>query len=131
MSKTEIRIKPIQVVKRKSTDIKAIHDPIISKALHYIHENALKGTLTIEEIIKTIPSSRRVFEARFKKAVGRTPYEEILRLKINRIKELLIETDLSLLEIAERAGIEHQSYMGYIFKKEMGISPGIYRSQHR
>jgi len=128
---TEIRIKPIQVVKRKSTDIKAIHDSNISKALHYIHENALKGPLTIEEIIKNIPISRRVFEAKFKKEVGRTPFQEILRLKINRIKELLINTDMSLLEISERAGIEHQSYMGFIFKKEMGISPRLYRKQHR
>ena len=131
LSSTEIRVKPIQVIQRKSTDIKAIHDPIISEALHYIHENALKGTLTIDEIIKNIPTSRRVFEARFKKAIGRTPFEEILRLKINRIKELLIETDMSLLEISERAGIEHQSYMGYIFKKEMGISPSLYRKQRR
>jgi len=105
---TEIRIKPIQV-----------------------HENALKGPLTIEEIIKNIPISRRVFEAKFKKEVGRTPFQEILRLKINRIKELLINTDMSLLEISERAGIEHQSYMGFIFKKEMGISPRLYRKQHR
>jgi len=112
-------------------NIKAIHDSNISKALHYIHENALKGPLTIEEIIKNIPISRRVFEAKFKKEVGRTPFQEILRLKINRIKELLINTDMSLLEISERAGIEHQSYMGFIFKKEMGISPRLYRKQHR
>jgi LacI family transcriptional regulator len=131
LSGTEIRVEPIQVITRKSTDIKAIHDPVISKALHFIHENALKGSLSIDEIVSIVPTSRRVFETRFKKAIGRSPYEEILRLKINRIKELLLDSDMSLIEIAERAGIEHQSYMGYVFKKEMDVSPGHYRKLHR
>lgn len=127
----ENRITPIGVVQRRSTDIMAITDPHISKALHFIHENALKGPLTVSEVTEQLPMSRRVFEIKFKKNVGRTPYEEIMRLKITRIKELLLETDISLLEIAERVGIQHQSYMGYIFNKEVGISPGLFRKQHR
>ena len=50
-----------------------------------------------------MPLSRRLFESRFKKLLGHTPHEEIIRVRMNRVKEMLTETDLSLADIAERA----------------------------
>jgi LacI family transcriptional regulator len=127
----EYRIKPLKIVRRRSTDIKAIDDPHIAKAMRYIHEKALDGPLTVNQILKIIPFSRRIFEKRFKDYIGRTPTQEIERIKIERIKELLLETDISLMDIAEKTGIQHQSYMGYIFKKQVGVPPAAYRKQHR
>ena len=49
------------------------------------------------------------------------------RIRVNRIKELLRETDLTLFDIAERSGFEHVSYMSYLFKRETGITPVSYR----
>ncbi|MDN5211952.1 DNA-binding transcriptional regulator [Fulvivirgaceae bacterium BMA12] len=127
VNKTAYRIKPLGVKKRRSTDTIAIDDPYISKAMNYIFENANSGTFNIDDILSFVPMSRRVFEKKFKKIMGRTPYKEMQRIRVNRIKELLGETDLTLLDIAERAGFEHVSYMSYLFKRETGMSPVRYR----
>ena len=120
-------IAPSGVKKRRSTDSLAIDDPFISKALHYIYEHATTGTFNIKEILAFVPMTRRVFEKKFYETVGRTPYKESQRIRVNRIKELLGETDLGLLEISEKIGFEHVSYMSYLFKRETGTSPIAYR----
>ncbi|MDA0195128.1 MAG: DNA-binding transcriptional regulator [Bacteroidetes bacterium] len=130
ISELTYRIKPIGVKKRRSTDTVAIDDPHISKAMHYIFQNANSGTFNIDDILSFAPMSRRVFEKKFTYLIGRTPYKEMQRIRVNRIKELLKETDLPLLDVAERSGFEHVSYMSYLFKRETGITPAIYRSSH-
>jgi LacI family transcriptional regulator, galactose operon repressor len=122
-------ISPLGIKKRRSTDSLAINDPYISKALHYIYEHANSGTFNINDILALVPMTRRVFEAKFLKMVGRTPYKELQKIRVNRLKELLGETDLNLLEIAEKSGFEHVSYMSYLFKRETGISPISYRNR--
>ncbi|MDT7828272.1 DNA-binding transcriptional regulator [Pricia sp. S334] len=121
-------IAPSGIKKRRSTDSLAIDDPYISKALHYIYEHANSGSFNLNDILDFVPMTRRVFEKKFLKAVGRTPYKEMQRIRINRLKELLGETELDLTEIAEKSGFEHVSYMSFMFKRETGISPIAYRS---
>lgn len=123
------RIHPLGIQKRRSTDTVAIDDPHISKAMHYIFENANSGKFNIDDILAFVPMSRRVFEKRFTDLIGRTPYKEMQRIRVNRIKELLKETDLPLFEIAYRSGFEHVSYMSYLFKRETGITPASYREK--
>ena len=69
----------------------------------------------IDGVLKVVPLSRRIFEGRFKKLLGHTPHEEITRVRMNRVKELLTETELSLAEIAERTGFEHVEYLSADF----------------
>ena len=88
--------------------------------------NALRG-IDVSDVLRQVPLSRRALENRFRKTLGRTPHEEITRLKLDRIKELLTETDLSLAEVARRSGFEHDEYMSVFFKKAEGIPPGQYR----
>lgn len=129
ISELAYRIKPLGVRKRRSTDTVAVDDPHISKALHYIFNNANSGTFNINDMLSVVPMSRRVFEKRFTDLIGRTPYKEMQRIRVNRIKELLKETDLSLFDIAYRSGFEHVSYMSYLFKRETGITPAVYRER--
>jgi LacI family transcriptional regulator len=51
------------------------------------------------------------------------------RIQIERIKQLLVETDFTLERIAELSGFEHPEYMNEVFKRETGQTPGKYRSQ--
>jgi len=121
-------IAPLGIQKRRSTDSLALDDPYISKALHYIYEHANSGSFNINDILDFVPMTRRVFEKKFLDMVGRTPYKELQRIRINRLKQLLSETELGLIEIAEKTGFEHVSYMSYLFKREVGISPIAYRN---
>lgn len=117
---------PLGIQLRESTDTVAIEDEQIAKALQYIRRKAA-ANIRVVDVLDSIDLSRRVFEHRFKKLVGRTPHQEIQRVRMNRVQELLRETDLTVPQIAERLGFEHSEYLGAAFKREMGISPGEYR----
>jgi LacI family transcriptional regulator len=82
-------------------------------------------------VLRAVPLSRRVLEARFEKLLGRTPHEEITRIQVGRVKELLAETDLPLAAVAHRAGYKHVEYMSVVFKRETGLPPSQYRREVR
>jgi len=125
-----VLVKPQGVCTRQSTDVLAVSDGAVASALRYIRENAFLG-INVSDVVSATALSRRVLETRFRKALGRTPHEEITRLKVNRIQELLSQTDLSLFEIADRTGFEHEEYMSVFFKKATGLPPGKYRNSKR
>jgi LacI family transcriptional regulator len=121
-------ITPVGVATRQSTDTLAIDDPAIAAAVRHIREHAFEQ-INIASVLKVVPLSRRLFESRFKKLLGHTPHEEIIRVRMNRVKEMLTETDLPLSDIAERTGFEHVEYLSAAFKKREGLSPNRYRAR--
>jgi len=125
-----ILVKPLGVQARQSTDVLAIDDPDIATAVRFIRENAMSG-INVSDILRNVPLSRRVLENRFQKILGRTPHQEITRLRIDRVKQLLAETDLPLTEIASRTGFRHDEYMSVAFKKAVGLPPRNYRRIER
>ncbi len=123
-------IAPVGVATRQSTDALAIHDRNIARALHYIRNNACAG-INVQDVIKAVPQSRRLLEKRCVKLIGRTPHQEIIRVQLERVKQLLIQTDLPLEEIAQRAGFTHVEYLSVVFKREAGVPPSRYRALHK
>src|SRR2546430_15244217 len=91
---------PLGIATRQSTDVLAIEDRNVARAVHFIRQHACDG-IKVTDVLKAVPHSRTLLEGRFKKLLGRTPHEEILRVRINRVKQLLIETDMALDQIAE------------------------------
>lgn len=125
-----VLVTPLGIQTRQSTDILAIDDPDVAAALRYLRENALRG-INVADVVRQVPLSRRVLESRFRKILGRSPHEELTHLKLDRIKELLCETDLSLSEIAKRTGFDHDEYMSVFFRNAEGVPPGQYRRLRR
>jgi len=123
------RIDPLGVRTRQSTDVLAIDDREVAAAVRLIRQQACDG-VTVADLLRQVPLSRRVLERRFTRCVGRTPHAEILRVKLNRVKQLLAETDLSVEAIAGLAGFEHPEYLSVTFKRETGVRPGAFRRQH-
>jgi LacI family transcriptional regulator len=119
-------IEPLGIETRQSTDILAIDDPDVAIAIRFIREQACRG-IDVSDVLRQVPLSRRVFENRFRKILDRTPHQEITRLRIDRVKQLLAETDLSLSEIASRTGFQHDEYMTVAFKKQVGVPPSKFR----
>lgn len=122
-------IEPQRIETRQSTDVIAIDDSDIARAVQYIREHAC-DEITVNDIVKRMPFSRRVLESRFLKIVGRTPHKEIVRIKMNRVKHLLTETGLTLTAIAAQTGFQHEEYLSAAFKKQFGVPPSRYRSSH-
>jgi len=119
-------IAPKGVVTRQSTDVTAIEDREIARAVRMIRERACDG-LSVEGILDEIPMSRSTLDRRFREALGRSPKAEIMRVRMERVKQLLLETDFSLAEIARRTGFRHTEYFSTIFKRKVGVTPGRYR----
>ncbi len=123
-------IPPIGIATRQSTDVLAIDDRHVARAVHFIRQHACDG-IQVRDVLKEVPHSRRMLEGHFKKFIGRTPHEEILRVKLSRVRQLLTETDLPLEEIAERSGFSHVEYLSVAFRREVGLPPSKFRAMHR
>jgi LacI family transcriptional regulator len=118
---------PLGVATRQSTDVIAVDDPHVSRAVRFIRQHACDG-ITVADVLKAAPLSRRVLEQRFRKLLGRTPHDQILAVKLDRVKRLLAETDLPLTVIAERTGFQHEEYLSVVFKKQTGETPSEFRA---
>ena len=123
-------IPPLGIATRQSTDVLAIDDRNVARAVHFIRQHACDG-IKVKDVLRAVPHSRTLLESRFKKLLGRTPHEEILRVRLTRVKQLLVETDLSLEQIATRAGFPHVEYLSVAFRREVGLPPSLFRAQHR
>jgi LacI family transcriptional regulator len=121
-------IPPIGVETRQSTDVLALADRDIAAAVRFIREHACDGA-TIGDLLRVVPLSRRVMESRYRKATGRTPHQDLVRFRIDRVKQLLAETDHSLERIATLSGFDHPEYMSVAFRRETGTTPGKFRLQ--
>lgn len=121
-------IPPLGVAARQSTDVLAVDDRDVARAVQFIREHACEG-INVSDLLRTVPLSRRVLEQRFQKLLGRTPREEILHVRLARVRQLLGETDLPLYLIAERTGFEHVEYLSVVFKRETGQTPSEYRQE--
>jgi LacI family transcriptional regulator len=124
----DLRIEPIGVATRPSTDVLAIDDRIVTTALSFIRQRACLG-LTVEEVVKVAHASRSQLEKKFRRYLGRSPQAEIRRVQVAKIKQLLVETDYPLKRISEMAGFEHVEYMSVVFKRITGDSPGSFRKR--
>lgn len=121
-----IYIEPAGVCCRASTDIMAIDDAAVVTALRFIRNNACEG-INVRDVVRHVPVSRSVLERRFRKLVGRSINEEIIRLRLNRAIELLTNTSLELKAIAQKAGFGSQAYMTAVFRQRLDCTPGSYR----
>jgi LacI family transcriptional regulator len=123
-------IKPLRVVTRQSSDILSVNDPLVARALQQIRDRADEG-LQVSEVQRHVGLSRRSLDYRFLRVLGRTVHDEITRVRMERLADLLIRTDWTLPQLAERLNFRHSEYMGVAFKKFTGSSPGEYRRANR
>jgi LacI family transcriptional regulator len=121
-----VLIAPHGVVSRQSTDVLAIDDPAVVRALRYIRAHAHHG-IVVEDILREVPISRRSLEIQFRSYLGRSPAEEIRRVRLERGKQLLGRRELSITEIALACGFSNATRFGVAFRKSFGTTPRAYR----
>jgi AraC family transcriptional regulator len=97
-------------------------------ASKYIDRN-LRNRLTLAEIAAEIDLNPQYFARVFKKGVGQSPHQYILEKRIERAKDLLKTTDLSLVEIASQVGIATQSHFTTVFHSATGTTPREFREK--
>ena len=122
----QIYLPPIEVVTRQSSDIRAVDDPAIARAMHFIRERAC-GAISVEEVAAHVRMSRSTLERNFRRYLNCSPQQEIRRVRLRNVQQLLCETDLSLARIADLSGFDHPQYMMAQFKKTFGQTPSQWR----
>ncbi len=130
MSAKAICVPPGRLVARRSSDIVVTNDEMVRRALLFIRQHATRS-IRVCDVLTAVPLSRRPLELRFKRDTGRTLQKEILRVRIVRAKEMLIDTDLPVAEIAIRCGFSEPQRMTEVFGRELGQAPGAFRQSHR
>lgn len=110
------------------SDGEAVFDEINSDAnqiyesITYINENYAED-ITAEQAAEKVNMSYSYFAKSFKAATGKTFTEYLNITRINEAEQMLINTDLSVSEIATRCGYNNISYFISLYKKHKGITP--------
>jgi LacI family transcriptional regulator len=117
---------PGAVVTRASTDVLATDDRDLAAAIRHIRAHACEG-LRLKDFLKTSELSRKELGRRLQKLLGRSPKQEMVRVQLERAKELLVETDLTAATIAEKCGFSQPKYFSQVFHAKFGLAPGAYR----
>lgn len=123
-------VAPLGVASRKSTDLAAVGDAKVARIVRYMREQAAGG-VNVSDVLRAVPMARTALERRFKTALGMTPHTYLRRLRIERVQELLVRTNLPVGEIALATGFEHTEYLSAMFRRECGLRPRDYRARHR
>jgi len=129
---TPILVPPIGIITRQSTDTLAVDNPDLVRAIGYIREHATRN-IHVEDVLAAVPLSRRSLERIFQDSLGRSPAQEIRRVRIERAKQLLATTDLPIPKVATASGFGTGEYLATIFRQATGMTPlkyrGLVRSQ--
>jgi LacI family transcriptional regulator len=122
-----IRLPPIGVVQRVSTSVLAVKDPALAEAVQFIRQHAC-DPCSVEDVLREVAVGRRWLERQFVAQLGRTPHEEIVRVRIENSKRLLLRPEFGVIHVAERCGFSKVQFMR-AFRQLTGTTPAVYRRQ--
>jgi LacI family transcriptional regulator len=123
-----IRVPPREVVSRGGKGDGPAHGPEV-QAVNQLIASRLGERLQIDDLLQGIPLSRRYIEKQFKKATGRSIYQEVQRQRIERAKMLLTSTAWSIERVGEASGIPDPRQFSRAFRQHTGLSPVKYRKR--
>lgn len=101
----------------------------LRQALDYINDN-LDLKINIYDIAKLLDMSNFYFCRMFQSSTGISPYQYVLRQRVAKTKDLLKNSKLSIADISYECGFSSQSQMTQHFRKQTGVTPKVYRTQH-
>lgn len=125
-----VRIAPQGVVTRQSTDIMEVGNHHLRSALSFIKQN-VGEPISVDDILRKVPISRRKLETDFLRHLNRSPKEEITRVRIERARMLLAQTDLPIPLVAERCGYNYPERFTVAFRRKVGVTPKAFRKSMR
>jgi LacI family transcriptional regulator len=121
-----ILVPPSHVVPRQSTDVVAVPDPMVQRALHLLRELP-EQRLTLDDLAGEAKLSARALTRRFRRATGHSPMQEVRRIRLDQAKELLAATDLPVKEVAKRTGWQNARSLGRALHLTTGKTPLAFR----
>ncbi len=121
-------VAPLALVQPARLASPATHHPLVMRALHYIRLNARRG-IKAEQVAYYVDTSRSALETRFKRALGRSVHDEILRFKIDEAKQMLRSGAASMQDVAVDCGFTSVQYLYTVFGRELGCTPRVWQDR--
>ena len=122
-----VLVGPLLVLRRKSTGGSGRRAPFIIEAVEIIRREACDG-LEPHDLIARFPFSRRLFETRFREAMGHSIREEIRQVRLERVCSLLAETDMPVSAISDFCGFGCGHALRELFHDRLGMSMREFRA---
>ncbi len=119
LGRESILIEPVEVITRASSDILAINDHLVAEAVRCIREQYARG-VSVEQVAERLSVSRRKLEISFKRTLHRSVHEEVRRVQLAKVCELLLAT-----------GFKTPQYLSQVFHTQKGMTLRMYRKTYR
>lgn len=122
----EVLVEPTGIVSRRSSDVLAIPDRDVVEAVRCVRDRACQG-FTVENLVDHTAVSRSTLDRWFSRYLGHSVSDEITRVRIERVKELLATTNLVVEDLSRLAGFSHPETMYRLFKESCEQTPSEFR----
>jgi AraC-like DNA-binding protein len=123
-------VAPPQPAESLADDSPIVEDRMVAKAIHFIW-NQSHRPMQVEDVVAQVPLTRRSLERRFRRVLGRTILDEIMRCRLERVKRMLEETEVPIKRIAAIAGFTSAEHLSKVFRRLEGVSAVAYRQEYR
>ena len=124
-----ILLQPNRIITCQSTDTVAVEDDLLAAAVRFIKHHSHER-IQVGNILQEVPISRRALEKGFRKWLGRSPAEEIRRIRVDRAVQLLCDTSWSMPRIATAVGFDRPELLTRAFRRELSTTPSEFRRRH-
>jgi LacI family transcriptional regulator len=124
-----IQVPPLRVVQRLSTSVQAVDDPHLAAAVAFIRDHAC-DPCDVSDVMREVPVNRRWLEREFVGKLNRTPRDEIVRVRMERARRLLLDSDEKIEKVADLCGFSAVHNFGRAFRQATGTTPAAFRRAH-
>jgi len=118
------------IVVRESTDFVAVDNELIASALAFIAANSHQP-IGQDDVSKAVNTQTRTLQRHFRKYLGRPIASEIRRVRIERAKRELTQSNRTMTQVARAAGFGESMRMYEVFRRELGVTPSQYRKERQ
>jgi len=125
-----IMMPPSRIVERQSTDVLAVSDPMVARALRFIWEH-IRSDPSVDEVANALGIQRRALERGFRSTLGCGVKGEIMRRRLQVYCRLLRSSDEPIADLSARMGYRSLESMHRQFRKSMDTTPDAYRREQR
>ena len=119
---------PDGIITRRSTDIVAIDNPTVARAVRFIWDH-LDHNLAVADVAKAVKTPEHKLIRLFQRHFDRPVHAELRRARLERFAHLLRSTDLPVDQLAPQVGFANASYLTKVFRETHGLTPRQYRLQ--
>jgi LacI family transcriptional regulator len=119
-------VDPVGIVTRQSTDVLAIDEPTVAKAMAFIMRHSTEG-IKVPDVVNAVAVSRSTLETRFRTTLGHTVSAAVRQAQLEQVRQLVVNTALPLKQVAAKTGFRSVQHLTTLFARSFGQTPARYR----